>query len=138
MLIGVSLVFAGLILTPTKLNAEEVIPSSPKVYTKSELIDKVYQYAKIWKNDPQKIINTINCEDKDWDPNLQSELTYKSGNRWGFAGGTQEKSYGLVQIHLPDHKDITKEQATDPDFALNYIAEHLGRDDSWSCYKKNP
>ncbi len=128
------------LVVPQCLIAEDTVPPEllPKVYTKSELVDKVYTYAKIWKNDPQKIIKTINCEDVTWDVKKQSDLRYKSGNRWKVPAGELEKSYGLSQIHLPDHPNIIYEQAIDPDFAISYMAEHLGRDDTWSCYKKNP
>ncbi len=128
---------AGTLIRPKQLVAEDVAPVELHIYTKAELIDKVYKYANIWKNNPQKIIKTINCENRDWDVKLQSGLKYKAGNRWGLPAGSLEKSYGLSQIHLPDHKDITYEQAVDPDFAISYMAEHLGRDVSWSCYKNN-
>lgn len=120
---------SSFLLHPQKLAAEDILPEVPKTYTKLELLDKVYQYAEIHKNSPKTIIATINCENKDWDPNLQSRIINKQGVR--------EESYGLAQIYLPAHPNITKAQATDPDFALDYIAQHLGRDDSWSCYKKN-
>jgi len=127
-----------MLLFPNNLIAEDTIPKEliKKEYTKQELINKVYQYSEIHNQDPIKVKRTIDCENRDWDIDLQSLLTYKAGNRWGFAEGTYEKSYGLAQIHLPDHPDITYEQATDPDFAINYMAEHLGRDVTWSCYKK--
>ncbi len=112
---------------PKHLIAEDIIIKHD--YTKQELIDKVYYYSKIHNNSAKKIIATIDCENKDWDPNLQSRIINKAGHR--------EESYGLSQIFLPAHPDITKEQAQDPDFALNYIAKHLGRDDHWSCEKNN-
>lgn len=119
---------AILVTTPKQLIAlDEVSHETP---SKSELIQKVYQYAALHKNSPRKIIDTINCENKEWDVDLQSRIINKKGIR--------EDSWGLAQIHLPSHPNITKEQATDPDFALNYIAEHLGRDDNWSCYKRTP
>lgn len=116
---------------PKNLIALDVVTGAPleTTYTKAELLDKVYKYAAIHHNSSKNIINTINCENKEWDVDLQSRIINKKGER--------EDSWGLAQIHLPSHPNITKVQATDPDFALNYIAEHLGRDDSWSCYRKN-
>lgn len=73
------------------------------------------------------MIETINCENRDWDVKLQSRIIQKNGLR--------EDSWGLVQIYLPSHPTITKEQAQDPDFALDFMARHLGRDVKWSCYK---
>ena len=117
-----------LVTQPLNLIAEDVVPKELETYTKNELIEKVYKYAKIHKNSPDKIIKTINCENREWDIKLQSRIINKRGNR--------EDSWGLSQIHLPSHPDITKKQAQDPDFAINYMAEHLGRDVTWSCYKK--
>lgn len=52
------------------------------------------------------------------------------------AIGDNGTSYGLVQIHLPDHPGITKKQAFDPEFAVNYLAEQVskGNGHMWSCY----
>lgn len=128
MLIGLSLLITGLLSRPQKLIAEDVVPKELIVYTKDELIQKVYHYAKIHNNNADKIIKTINCENREWDVKLQSRIINSKGER--------EDSWGLSQIHLPSHPTITKEQAQDPDFAINFMAQHLGRDVTWSCYKK--
>lgn len=50
-----------------------------------------------------------------------------------------EESYGLVQINLKAHPHITKEQATDPEFAIDFMAKNLakGREEMWyNCYQK--
>ncbi len=133
------LTFIMLMTQPLNLIAEDVVPKDllPKVYTKAELVDKVYQYADSYHVKPQTMISIINCENKDWDINLQSRLKYKPGNHWGFPAGTQEKSFGLVQIHLPDNK-VTLKQATNPDFSLDFMASNIskGRATMWTCYKK--
>lgn len=53
------------------------------------------------------------------------------------AVGDRGNSYGLVQIHLPSHPDITKEQALDPEYALNYIVDAwlAGTQRQWTCYR---
>ena len=53
------------------------------------------------------------------------------------AVGDGGKSFGLVQIHLPSHPYVTKEQAFDPDFALNFLASNLakGKGKMWTCYR---
>lgn len=60
------------------------------------------------------------------------ESTWKA-----YAVGDVGTSYGLVQIHLPAHRDITKEQALDPEFALNYIVDQFlaGRQGQWTCWR---
>lgn len=49
-------------------------------------------------------------------------------------GGT---SYGLVQIHLPAHPSVTKEQALDPVWAINFLARELSKGNGriWTCYR---
>lgn len=71
----------------------------------------------------------ISCEDPDLDPKLQSGAFYKDG--------TQELSFGLSQIHLPAHPDISKEQAEDPDFAIDFLMKNItqGNAKIWTCYR---
>ncbi len=113
---------------PKALIAEDRVPKQiSKDYTKSELVQKVYKYADIYSVSPKTMVSLINCENKEWDEDLQSRIINKKGQR--------EKSYGLSQIHLPSHPDITKEQATDPDFALEFMAKNIskGKINMWSC-----
>lgn len=50
----------------------------------------------------------------------------------------REYSVGLVQINLKAHKDITYEQAVDPDFAIEFLVKNVadGRGSMWTCYQK--
>ena len=75
----------------------------------------------------------INCE-SGGSTTIQSQHRYTS-NRYGPVG-SQELSFGPVQIHLPAHPNITKEQATDPEFAVDFLAKNLkvGNGRIWSCY----
>lgn len=52
------------------------------------------------------------------------------------AVGDNGHSYGLVQIYLDYHPTVTKEQALDPDFAMNFLADKLSKGEGhlWSCY----
>lgn len=55
---------------------------------------------------------------------LRNLVQYESGwipDREGDGG----ESHGLVQIRLKSHPGITKEQAIDPDFALDYAAKAI-------------
>lgn len=128
-------------ISPKSLIAEDVIPQEllKKDYTKAELVQKVYKYAEDYHVKPKTMLDIINCENKEWDTDLQSGLKYKQGNRWKQPAGSREKSFGLAQIHLPDNKQVTYEEATDPDYALDFMASNIskGRATMWSCYKKN-
>lgn len=49
-----------------------------------------------------------------------------------------EQSYGLVQINRLAHPEISIKQAEDPDFAINYLAKNLSKENGsmWSCYHR--
>ncbi len=66
-------------------------------------------------------INTINCE-SGFDPNII---------------GDQGRSYGIAQIFLPAHTDISKEQALDPTFSLQWMAGQWENNKAslWSCWR---
>jgi hypothetical protein len=53
------------------------------------------------------------------------------------AVGDHGYSFGLVQIYLPAHPDISKEQALDPEFALDFLASHLANRQGyfWTCWR---
>jgi hypothetical protein len=51
--------------------------------------------------------------------------------------GSREQSYGLVQIYLPAHPNVTYEQAIDPQFAIEFMAKNIVKNPRmWSCYKE--
>jgi hypothetical protein len=54
------------------------------------------------------------------------------------SDGTPEPSFGLAQIDLDYHPNISYQQATDPDFAISYMAESMGKGifSPWHCFTK--
>lgn len=117
---------------PVQEIVPETIPEAPK--TPRELVT---QYAKEYKVSEPLMVELINLENKPWDVDLQSYSRYPRDNtKWGVVAGEREKSFGLAMIHLPDHPTITYEQATNPDFAIKFIAREIsaGRGWQWSCY----
>lgn len=102
-----------------------IAPQAPKPPLKQELTSStaIVSYIKkeaVKRNiEPQPIIETIRCE---------SGFNSKAIG----DGGT---SYGLVQIHLPAHPHVTKEQATDPEFAIDFILDawEKGQQRMWTC-----
>lgn len=53
------------------------------------------------------------------------------------AVGDFGNSFGLVQIHLPSHPYITKVQALNKEFAIDFLAKNLslGKGKMWTCYR---
>ena len=84
--------------------------------------------------DPDVMVAVARCESS-LIPGRQSDHTYRAGNRWGFPAGTRERSFGLAQIHLPDHPDVTEAQAKDPDFAADFMARGFAAGNArwWTC-----
>lgn len=112
---------------------------------KEAYIPVIRDFAEKYKVSPAEIERIIDCENEEYDPKLQSRIRYTEGQisrhpDWGIVG-EREKSFGLVQIHLPagnkwKGKTITKEQATDPIFSIEFLAYQLskGNGPMWSCY----
>lgn len=69
---------------------------------------------------------------------VQSNHVYTPTNvPRGYQVGDREESYGLVQIHLPAHAHVTKEEATNPYFAAEFLARGIanGQSGMWTCAK---
>jgi len=92
-----------------------------------DVIGKITYYADKYKVSANLMHKIIACE-SGYDTDIQSKFIRPDGSR--------EQSFGLVQIYLPAHPTITKEQAIDPDFALEFLAKELkaGNAKIWSCY----
>lgn len=77
-------------------------------------------------------------------PVLTSRIIYcESGNNRYALNDTpgREYSVGLVQINLLAHTNITKEQAQDPEFAINFLTENISKGKApqmwYNCFKKS-
>lgn len=120
----------------TTITEQQPVPE-PKS-TMSQIVDKlVRKYAEQYNVSSKEMLRVINCENKPLDPKLQSYIKYKRDiPEWGVKAGEREKSYGLVQIHLPSHPNISYEQATDPEFSIEFMAKKFskGQASEWSCY----
>lgn len=117
--------------------AEAPKAPAPKTYTTSEIIDLTREYANRYHVSFDTMMRIMKCENNTFNPKRQAEIRYNfSDARRGIVKGEQEMSYGLVMIHLPDHPSVSLEEATDPEFAINFLAENLskGRGRMWSCY----
>lgn len=119
---------------------KEVLASSTLPVRREMVRVKVAEFTKKYKieNRTEQIYQTIaSCENIPLDSNLQSGHRYKVDNlRWGVKAGEQERSFGLAMIHLPDHPDISYEEATSPLFAIEWMVKEfsLGRSWQWTCY----
>lgn len=70
-------------------------------------------------------------------PLMRAIITCESGNDpLAHKLSSKENSWGLVQINLKAHPEITRAQAIDPEFAISYLASNLSTHESWwTCAK---
>ena len=111
------LIFFGYFACFSHTTVEYVHAEAPQPLTTKELVVK---YAEQYHVSQVTLNRIIGCES-------------------GFnadAIGDHGKSYGLVQIYLPSHKNISKADALDPEFAVSYLAKNIANNtDNWSCQK---
>ena len=90
---------------------------------------RITHYASHYGINEDFMRKIVVCENRDYDPLLQSYHKDPTGPNG------RENSWGLVQIHLPSWKDITKEQATDVEFSLDFLAKKMSEGHSrlWTC-----
>lgn len=104
-------------------------------YSVQELIA---HFADEYNVSAERMSATIKCE-SNYITDVQSKHKYTFTNaEKGIYKGEQELSFGLVQIHLPSHPHITKAQAIDPVFAVEFMAKAFstGQQSMWTCYTK--
>ena len=98
--------------------------TTPELQQLATTIAKAHGIEDIWR-----FLFVINCE-SGWDPSVHSNF---------YHNGKRENSWGLAQIFLDVHTNVTRSQAKDPYFALTWAAEHWNDEPSnWrTCYKKS-
>lgn len=136
----VSLTVTSIILMPQDVAsyiAQESFKSNKNLQVINMSIDAIVsRKAKEYGVSEAEMMRIIKCESS-FIEDAQSLHKYKRDRpEWGVKEGDRELSYGLAQIHLPSHPNITYEQAIDPEFAIDFLAKSLseGRGRLWSCY----
>lgn len=111
---------AIVLLAPTVLASTVTAPEKPK--TAPRTVDEIIHDSAIEYGVSEVVMrNVIKCESS-FNPN---------------AIGDGGHSYGLVQIHLPSHPYVSKEEALDPEYAVDFLAKNLAVDKGsmWTCYR---
>lgn len=118
----IALIISQINSFPTPVEAS-VIPS---IEAKSAIVEKIELASDKYGVSYQELYLTIKCESEF--QNVQSRIV-KNGKR--------EESYGIVQINLPTHPSITKEQALDVSFSIDWMAYQfsLGNQKKWTCWR---
>lgn len=119
--------FVSALMWISQLNFAPAVYASdrvPDTFTgKKLLLELVGEKALKYGVSKDDMIGVINCENKDWVTDKQSDLPYTfSDPSRGIVKGSRERSFGLAMYHIPDHADMTVEDATNPDYALDRMA----------------
>lgn len=95
-----------------------------------ELLEHLFAEAEKYGANAEQMRQTISCESAYWQTDIQSWHRYPDGSR--------EQSFGLAQIHLPDHPQVSYEEAIDPLYAITFMAQHFGENNGriWTCHRK--
>ena len=117
-----SLTWTAVYVAPTPVYAAEVAlvaPVAPPEPTVDQLIEK---YAKQYGVSAKSIKKTLFCESS-----LRPDAVGDNGN-----------SHGIAQIYLKYHPDVSKAEALDPAFAIEWMARKFseGKSGLWTCARK--
>jgi len=94
------------------------------------------------KDPAQQVLNWLDCYGSDLSHETKIRIFRTIECESGFnpkpEPGDHGLSHGLVQIHSPSWPEITRAQAEDPIFSINFIISQFrqGNPTAWSCYKK--
>ena len=104
-----------------KVLAVKYVQTPPK-----PLAQVIVETAYLYEINPRQFLGVAKCESRL--RNVQSEV---------ITNGVREESYGIFQIHLPDHPSVTRELALNPSWAIEWSAEKFKADPTiWVCYNK--
>jgi hypothetical protein len=100
--------------TTTPLIVSKIAPEAPKI-------------AQVDTSSPEWVKARIKAyaDFYDQDYGVMDAIVKAESNYNPEAIGDSGKSHGLVQIFLPAHKEVTKEQAHNIDFSLDFLAKNL-------------
>lgn len=109
--------------TPSPVLAQSL---PPVVYSTTTAEDILRSYAIKYEINSDEFVATAKCESK-----------FEAKARGDYENDIPT-SFGVFQIHLPAHPDITKEQALNPLFAIDWAAQQFadGRAYMWTCYRQ--
>lgn len=93
----------------------------PVVYSTSTAENIIRSYAIHYGINGDELLATLKCE---------SSLDSSSV-------GDHGTSFGVAQIHLSAHKNVTKAEALDPFFSIDWSARQfaLGNANIWTCHR---
>lgn len=112
---------------------EEVLIEVKIDWTQERIQQEIETVAAEYGVSSDVMNKVIKCESTDPETKLAS-TTIQS---YHIQNGKRERSFGLSQINLDWHPTVSYEQATDPAYAIDFLARHLaqGKGNLWTCYR---
>lgn len=100
----------------------QTIAQSPLVFSTTTAPAILEAYAAHYGIDSKTFVATAECES-----------SFNAN-----AVGDHDSSFGIFQIHLPAHPDITQAEAEDPFWATNWAAQQFaaGKQNEWTCFRE--
>lgn len=91
---------------------------------------KIKYYADLYQVNYDHMYKTIMCESL-------ASTTIQSMHKDPKGPNGREDSWGIAQINLPWNPEVSREEALDVDFSLNFMAKKfaLGYAKRWTCYR---
>lgn len=114
-------IIAGLIFCIPSYKVEYKRVEAPIIVKKVSISDLIAQSADKYNVSEKTMHQVVKCESM-YNPN---------------AVGDGGKSFGLVQIYLPSNPTVTKEEALNPNYAIDFLAKGLskGQGSKWTCFR---
>ncbi len=122
----------ALLLAQDKLSKIAAQPAYASELHQPLSVEELKQFARttaINHNiDPELFLGIATCE-SNWDAKVQSKYYYK---------GARERSFGIFQIFITKHTDVSEEQAKNPYFNITWAANNFVTPwNDWKiCYKQ--
>ena len=130
LLIPLGVIFASGVVTPVVSNEEAVIIYDIPTPTEQRLKDLE---GTIWSREDIDWYVGLSSEENQVDPELVHALIKCESNyvqdirAKAILSYGLEDSWGLSQIHLPSHPAVTREEAINPQYAIDFMTTHISR-----------
>lgn len=97
------------------------------IYSEQQIIDLISVYATKYGVNASQMLETVRCE----------SVGFKNVQSGHILNGVREDSWGIAQINLYWNPEVTKQQALDPYFSMDFMARKfkLGKQDRWTCWR---
>jgi len=108
---------------PVQAATSTPVDATTSIATLISLAAKKYDIA------PETLHDTLFCESS-LDPLAEGDVSTSTE--------IATTSWGIAQIHLPAHPEISKAEALDPAFSIDYMAHQISLGNGpklWTCYR---